>query len=215
MFQLRLHGAQCGDVWGARRGAAGSTLMARGDHLAVDRGLYTHHGIDLGDGTVVHLTGEPLTQDDAAVRRTSRASFAAGARIRRVRCDCARHDVERTVRRALSMLGDTRYELATWNCEHFARWARCDSARSTQVETMVTVLGGPAAGVAVRCMGELGAPPASSATSTRSTRPRARSRDDAVDAAGEAAATAVLVAVGGPPAALAVPAVKALLRLLG
>ena len=188
--------------------------MARGDHLAVDRALYTHHGIDLGDGTVVHLTGEPLTQDDAEVRRTSRASFAAGARVRRVRCDCARHDAERTVRRALSMLGDTRYELATWNCEHFARWARCGSARSIQVETVAKALAGPTGGLLARGLGELGAPSAVSATSSRTSPPPARRPNEALDAA-ETAASAVLAAAVGAPVVTVVPAVGALFRLFG
>ena len=132
--------------------------MARGDHLAVSRGLYTHHGIDLGDGTVVHLTGEPFAQEGAEVRRTSRAAFAAGGRVRRVPCACERHDAERTVRRALRMLGDTRYELATWNCEHFARWARCGTARSAQVEIVAQVVAGPGGRALARGLGELGAP---------------------------------------------------------
>lgn len=31
--------------------------MARGDHVKVDRGLYYHHGIDTGHGTVIHYHG--------------------------------------------------------------------------------------------------------------------------------------------------------------
>ncbi|HRT20579.1 MAG TPA: lecithin retinol acyltransferase family protein, partial [Candidatus Hydrogenedentes bacterium] len=34
--------------------------MARGDHIKVRRFLYSHHGIDCGDGTVIHYTGSPL-----------------------------------------------------------------------------------------------------------------------------------------------------------
>lgn len=43
--------------------------MARGDHVKVKRmgGLYTHHGIDLGDGRVIHYSGEVGRKKDAAV----------------------------------------------------------------------------------------------------------------------------------------------------
>ncbi|MFN3326267.1 MAG: lecithin retinol acyltransferase family protein [Bryobacteraceae bacterium] len=32
--------------------------MARSDHIFCRRFGYTHHGIDAGDGTVTHYTGE-------------------------------------------------------------------------------------------------------------------------------------------------------------
>ena len=35
--------------------------MARGDHIYVDRGIYTHHGVDLGGDAVIELT--PLEGD--------------------------------------------------------------------------------------------------------------------------------------------------------
>jgi hypothetical protein len=59
--------------------------MAAGDHIAVERtkfslGLfpvaYDHHGIDVGDGTVIHFTGE--SKREAAVVQTSVAEFLKG-----------------------------------------------------------------------------------------------------------------------------------------
>ena len=51
--------------------------MAAGDHLAVARRKlffpYYHHGIDVGDGTVIHLTG--LRKKDAKVVQTSLTEF--------------------------------------------------------------------------------------------------------------------------------------------
>ncbi len=43
--------------------------MARGDHIRVYRTLYWHHGIDAGDGTVIHLSGEPGRSRTARVQR--------------------------------------------------------------------------------------------------------------------------------------------------
>lgn len=56
--------------------------MAAGDHIAVLRRRwfhiirYWHHGIDVGDGTVIHLTGP--SKKDAEVTRTSLEEFLKG-----------------------------------------------------------------------------------------------------------------------------------------
>ena len=52
--------------------------MARGDHIYVQRlgGLYSHHGIDCGDGTVIHLTA--LGRGPPGVERVTLEQFAEG-----------------------------------------------------------------------------------------------------------------------------------------
>ena len=52
--------------------------MARGDHLVVRRfgGLYSHHGIDCGDGTVIHLTA--AGRGAPGVERLTMEQFAEG-----------------------------------------------------------------------------------------------------------------------------------------
>ena len=56
--------------------------MAAGDHIAVLRSRwfriirYWHHGIDVGHGTVIHLTGP--SKKDAEVTRTSLEGFVKG-----------------------------------------------------------------------------------------------------------------------------------------
>ena len=52
--------------------------MAKGDQIKVFRGLYWHHGIDIGDGTVVHRSGEPFRERDAIVKRSSMHEFCRG-----------------------------------------------------------------------------------------------------------------------------------------
>ena len=68
--------------------------MARGDHIKVRRcrGLYSHHGIDMGDGTVIHFSGEPCHRRDARVCRVRLEEFLAGGRLSIVR----HHGVERS-----------------------------------------------------------------------------------------------------------------------
>lgn len=109
--------------------------MARGDHIKVSRmrGLYTHHGIDLGDGTVVHFAGEPLRAAAADIRRESIELFLRGGRARYVRYREEILDVEASVARALELVGATGYHLWTNNCEHFAVYCKTGKRHSAQV----------------------------------------------------------------------------------
>ena len=56
--------------------------MARGDHIYVQRlgGLYAHHGIDCGDGTVIHLTA--LGRGPPGVERVTLERFAEGDSVK-------------------------------------------------------------------------------------------------------------------------------------
>jgi hypothetical protein len=108
--------------------------MAKGEHIKVRRYhlLYAHHGIDLGDGTVVHF-GEPaLEPSRASVRRTPWHEFARGAEARVVRHPDALPP-EEVCARALSLVGERGYNLAFNNCEHFAAWCATGRKNSTQV----------------------------------------------------------------------------------
>lgn len=109
--------------------------MARGDHVYVRRGLrYSHHGIDCGDGAVIHYVGPR-----ASIRRVSRTSFevfAADSEVL-VRAYDQRLGPEETVRNAESRLGSAGYHLIRYNCEHFAAWCCTGRAASTQVRRWV------------------------------------------------------------------------------
>ncbi|MDZ4860483.1 MAG: lecithin retinol acyltransferase family protein [Candidatus Hydrogenedentes bacterium] len=118
--------------------------MARGDHLRVWRNGYWHHGIDCGDDTVIHYTGELFNSAGAAVRRTSREAFAKGGVVRRVKSDSA-YDSEGIIARAESRLEEMRYSAIFNNCEHFAHWCTTGTKRSRQVNRAITA----ATGVAV------------------------------------------------------------------
>jgi len=51
--------------------------MSRGDHVYVRRRRhYSHHGIDCGDGTVIHYVG--VRRSIRRIVRTSLTEFAAG-----------------------------------------------------------------------------------------------------------------------------------------
>lgn len=105
--------------------------MSRGDHVFVRRRRrYTHHGIDCGDGTVIHYVG-----GWGSVRRIERTSwdlFACNSEVF-VREHRQRLPVDEIVANAESRLGSHGYHLVRYNCEHFATWASTGSPKSRQV----------------------------------------------------------------------------------
>lgn len=109
--------------------------MARGDHIMVRRwrGLYTHHGIDLGNGQVVHLSGEPLRMRDARVCIVSMDEFLQGQPVRVMRHPGKHRPPEEVATAALSHLGERGYHLWQNNCEHFASYCATGERRSEQV----------------------------------------------------------------------------------
>jgi len=109
--------------------------MARGDHIYVRRGRrYSHHGIDCGDGSVIHYAGPRGTT--RYVTRTSLEVFAGGSRVQ-VRRYENRLSTEETVDQAESRLGSVGYHLVRNNCEHFAVWCCTGRAASSQVRRWV------------------------------------------------------------------------------
>lgn len=123
--------------------------MAIANHIFCYRIGYTHHGIDLGDGTVIHYTGEPGQQANAAVCRTPIDHFMRGCELHVQpygTCD----PPEVVIERAHSRLGESKYDLVFNNCEHFAVWCKTGTARSPQVKDVAASTGGTVgAGTAV------------------------------------------------------------------
>ncbi|MDQ8044274.1 MAG: lecithin retinol acyltransferase family protein [Patulibacter sp.] len=132
--------------------------MARGEHIYVRRrGVYTHHGVDAGDGTVIHFTGEPGSKRHAAIARTPIEEFLSGGECR-VRRYGARDDADVTIARAESQLDATGYHLAINNCEHFATWCCTGRKASEQVRgaTSLTAHGAVAGGTFAASTGIVG-----------------------------------------------------------
>ncbi|MGD1907987.1 MAG: lecithin retinol acyltransferase family protein [Leptolyngbyaceae cyanobacterium] len=108
--------------------------MARGDQVYVMRewigisSVYEHHGIDCGDGTVIHYRKTEMAQ----VSRTSMALFGQGNPIS-IKVQPLAFLPEHVVERAESRLGEQRYDLLTNNCEHFATWCKTGRNESEQL----------------------------------------------------------------------------------
>ncbi len=118
--------------------------MARGDHIYVNNmaaGIpYQHHGIDMGDGTVIHLAAADGTRivlcdksDRFCVRRDTREDFCRGAAANLV-CHAEGHAAEQVAQAAESQVGTCGYSLLDGNCEHFARQCACGRAESHQID---------------------------------------------------------------------------------
>ena len=106
--------------------------MATADHLQVPRrhGLFNHHGIDLGDGTVAHYL------EGREILRSPISEFSQGEVVSVMdHTDASPAGV--TVRRAMSRLGEQNYNLLFNNCEHFATWCKTGRHRSVQVDSVV------------------------------------------------------------------------------
>ncbi|NEO42241.1 MAG: NC domain-containing protein [Moorea sp. SIOASIH] len=115
--------------------------MARGDQIYVFQkflnleGVYQHHGIDCGNGSVIHYRKNTET-----IERTSMATFALGETKIYVRqySVCLIPDV--VIRRAESRLGERQYNLIFNNCEHFANWCKTGKSESQQVKDFIPVI---------------------------------------------------------------------------
>ncbi|MEM1239002.1 MAG: lecithin retinol acyltransferase family protein [Cyanobacteria bacterium P01_H01_bin.26] len=106
--------------------------MARGEQVYVMRDVmgvpYQHHGIDCGDGTVIHYR----KVGTATVARTSTNAFARGKPVHVLARPLA-FIPDVVVERAESRLGEQRYNLFFNNCEHFANWCKTGENVSPQL----------------------------------------------------------------------------------
>lgn len=128
------------------------SLFARGDHLVVSRGLYSHHGIYAGDDHVIHYSGLSDGLTAGPVCFDTMATFSQGGEVTVRKYSAAEYTGAEVVRRAESRLGEDRYDVHSNNCEDFCTWAVTGSHGSAQVDFVEDVLRHvlPAAGVIAR-----------------------------------------------------------------
>jgi hypothetical protein len=105
-------------------------------HVISSRTGYTHHGIYVGDGKVVHYAGLSRGLRRGPVEEVSLAAFAHGRPIKIRPPVNPRFDRTDVLARARSRLGENRYRLLSNNCEHFSEWCVCGVSRSWQVDSL-------------------------------------------------------------------------------
>lgn len=102
--------------------------LEKGDHIRVKRQYYFHHGVYIGDGMVIHFTGEQndsiMDPKNVLVRKTTIEFFANGSIVEKAKpgffekrfvknVDTIVHDAENAV-------GEGEYDFLHNNCEDFA-----------------------------------------------------------------------------------------------
>ena len=90
--------------------------LRKGDHIYVNRSIYSHHGVYDGDGFVYEYQGDFIS-------RSSLETFAQGDGIL-VKDEKAAYPPSEIIRRAQSRFGENEYNLFDNNCENFATWCR-------------------------------------------------------------------------------------------
>jgi hypothetical protein len=109
--------------------------MAIGDHLVIQYLAFQHHGIDLGDGTVIEYGGKGTGR--MSVRRVHLREFLSRgpAFVRPYPPGTALHPSQ-TVELAWARLREQRYDLFNNNCEHLAYWCKTGRHWSPQAESL-------------------------------------------------------------------------------
>ena len=110
--------------------------MAKGDHLGIQRGWYTHHAIDLGDGYVVQYGRGVSAGAVAAVHVCPYEKFSKGRPIEIIASPVS-YDADEVALRALDCVGERGYHILWNNCEHFVTWCRNGKRESQQTERFI------------------------------------------------------------------------------
>lgn len=116
----------------------------KGEHIRVNRGIYTHHGVYINTDEIIHFTG---TDDDNIldwskneVIKTDLKYFLRGGQLEvKDYTDDELKDLyprEHIVAYARGCLGQREYNLIFNNCEHFANICTLGRFRSNQVENL-------------------------------------------------------------------------------
>lgn len=114
--------------------------FAKGDHLVVDRIIYTHHGIYIGNGEVIHFNSTIKTKMSAVICKTTLEDFAKGQTIEVIPHTNRPYSRKESVRRAKSYVGKKGYNLITNNCEHFVNHCIEGVKKSDQVNSAINCL---------------------------------------------------------------------------
>jgi hypothetical protein len=95
-------------------------FLKRGQHIAVNRSVYSHHAIYEGLHNRKYCV---IEYNDYVVKRTSLEDFSDGDFIY-VIDEPAEYCPEEIIRRALSRKDESDYNIFHNNCENFATWCR-------------------------------------------------------------------------------------------
>lgn len=115
--------------------------LMMGDHLKVSRGFYTHHGIYIGGGQVIHYSGLADGLQSGPVSKVTLKEFMGGSQVKKVVYKNPKYSGMKAVARAKSRLGENLYDVHSNNCEHFCCWAITGNHTSKQVGVVEAIVG--------------------------------------------------------------------------
>lgn len=110
------------------------TGLKVGDHIQVDFGCFSHHGIYVGNDLVIHYEKENVCH--ASLRRFTKSRHRSISIRQYKKCS----SVKKTIQRANRRLGEHNYHLLFNNCEHFATWCKTKQHRSKQLEDPIPTI---------------------------------------------------------------------------
>lgn len=108
-----------------------------GDHVVSPRAGYSHHGIYVGDGLIVHYRGFERGLRIGPIEAVPIDRFARGRSLRVLPKSVPHLDASQIVERAMSRIGEDRYRILTNNCEHLCEWCVHAEQRSYQVDRLL------------------------------------------------------------------------------
>ena len=114
-----------------------------GDQIKVNRGIYDHHGIYIGDDKVIQFgsTTSELDPSKAMVIETSLDDFLKGGELLVATYTeeelKKRRNPNEIVEYAKAHLGDKGYDLINNNCEHFSNECAFGEHKSFQVDNVL------------------------------------------------------------------------------
>ena len=108
--------------------------LTLGTHLVTSRRGYTHHGIYVGRGMVVHYAGLSGLLRSGPVEEVTIRRFSMGRAVGMVQERESTYSPQEIVLRARSRLGENEYHVLRNNCEHFCNWCITGRSCSIQIE---------------------------------------------------------------------------------
>ena len=111
--------------------------IEKGTHLVSDRGLYTHHGLYIGNNKVIHYSGLADGMESGPIEIIELEEFHNGDGYDIQKHSNAKYTVEQAIKRAKSRLGEDSYSVSGNNCEHFVNWSLDGNHSSDQVDKAI------------------------------------------------------------------------------
>jgi len=120
-------------------------------HLITPRTGYTHHGLYVGNGRVIHYSGFARGFQGGPINEVSLSEFHDGKGYRIEPHHNSPFTPEEVVARARSRMTEEKYSLVANNCEHFVNWCIDNYHSSWQVNNVVATAAGkvPVGGAAI------------------------------------------------------------------